>query len=598
MMPETPHSRISPMCLTPAFLASLAVCIASLVGFRWLTISLTLLGLAVALMGILAYRGRDAARSRILSAVGGILSSAVLLVTLFLPSTLNPLWTADSLSNVSDPNECLVVPRNKTRGAGKPLAENQWVDAAVEGIRQDDLFIQLQSVKSGRLPDKGTNTYLLINLRLDQMRDGQSHRFERFAKGNREPKLTDDSGREYPFLGDRIRKAPSKLDRLFMVDQLLIFELPTQSRFLNLVLPASVWGREGECRFRISEIVNEPPPDMAKLIMDTKAMLRRPSPKPPDRALGRALFAKNCQECHTLFGGGGKTGPDLTASKRNDLDFLLTSIIDPSAVIEKKYQPTIVVTTTGLVHNGIVQKEDANAITLLVPSKLVVVPRSEIEEMRSSNVSLMPTELLKDLTDHEVRSLIAYLSGTSQSPMLATPENAPHFFPPAEDLTNWHSNGALWKIEKGVVLAPKPGNGKAAQLISDMHVADDFHVTMRINPGKDGRGAILIGDAGQADFSNAIRVEFAAAESIMISGAKVKVSRAENSDKTNADSWSKLEIVIEADRIEVRLNDKDAARATGITFPDRRVIALEGSGSSSNDVRFRNLGIRLLGREK
>jgi putative heme-binding domain-containing protein len=591
------NSRISPMSLSSAFLASTAVFMASSVGLRWLTISLALLGLAVGLLGVLVYRGRDGNRSVFLSATGGVLSGAILLLALFLPSILNPFWTSDSPLSASDSNEYIVVPRNKTRGSGKPLAATDWVDASVDGIRQGDLFIQLQSAVAGRLPDKGTTTYLLVNLRLDQMKDGQSHRYERYIKGKLEPKLSDDSGREFAFLGDRIRKSPSKFDRLFLVDQLLVFELPPKAQFLNLVLPASVWGREGECRFRISEIVNEPPPDMAKLIADTKAMLRRPSPNPPERALGRSIFAKKCQECHTFFGSGGKTGPDLTASKRNDLDFLLTSIIDPSAVIEKKYQPTIVITTTGIVYNGIVQKEDADAITLLVPSRLVVVPRSEIEEMRISNVSLMPTDLLKDLTDFEIRSLIAYLSGTSQAAMLATPENVPHFFPPAEDLSNWHSNGPKWKVEKGVVLAPEPVEGKASQLIGDLHFVNDFHMTLRFNPGKDGRGAILIGDAGEADFSNAIRVELAGDEPLAIAGIAAKISRVESSAKAKSDLWNKLEIVILADHIDLKLNDKDAVSATGIVFPQRRVIAMEGPGDLKRDMRFRNLSIRLLGRE-
>jgi cytochrome c2 len=33
-----------------------------------------------------------------------------------------------------------------------------------------------------------------------------------------------------------------------------------------------------------------------------------------DRSRGRQLFARTCQPCHTLFGTGGKVGPDLTGS--------------------------------------------------------------------------------------------------------------------------------------------------------------------------------------------------------------------------------------------------------------------------------------------
>jgi hypothetical protein len=250
MTPSNPrdglfNARISPLSLTSAFLASSAVFFASLVGIRWLTIALTILGLTVGLTGILAFRGRDSSRNRMLSGAGGVLCLAILLVALFVPTILNPFWRPDSLVSASESNEYFVVPRNKTRGPGRPMAATDWVEAAVDGVRQGDLFIQIQSAKTGRLPDKGTATFLIINLRIDQMKDGQAHHYERFVKDNREPKLTDELGREYAFAGDRIRKSPTKFDRLFMVDQLLVFELPPKSQFLNLVLPASVWGREG-----------------------------------------------------------------------------------------------------------------------------------------------------------------------------------------------------------------------------------------------------------------------------------------------------------------------------------------------------------------
>jgi putative heme-binding domain-containing protein len=582
--------RISPLSLASALLASSAVIVAASTGIRWLSISLTILGLVAGVVGILAYRSGNNARSRISSGVGGILSASVLAIALFAPTVLNPFWVSEIAA--SDPNECMVVPRNKTRGPGKPLAANDWVESATDGIRQDDLFIQLQSVKSDRLPDKGSATFLLVNLRIDQMRDGRAIKFERFGKDRHVPKLVDDTGRDYAFLGDRIRKAPSKFDRLFMVDQLLVFELPTQFQFLNLTLPASTWGREGACRFRITEIVKEPPPDMAKKIADLKALLRSPAQTPPERALGRAKFAKNCQECHTLFGTGGKTGPDLTPSKRNDLDFLLTSIIDPSAVIEKKYQPTFVLTTSGQVYNGIIQKEDAQAITLLVPSKLIVVPRDEIEEMRASNISIMPTELLQDFTDHEKRSLIAYLTGSSQSPMLATPENVSHFFPPAQDLTNWHADGPRWTVDKGVLISPEPVGGKPPLLIGDLIIADDFTVTLRFNPGKEGRGAILIGDAGQSEFSKAVRIAFETEKPISVTTQGELSLPDEKTEKVKAD-WNKLEIAVAANGFSVKLNDKDAASATGITWPDRRVVVVEGASIPNREVRFRNLEMQL-----
>src|SRR5262249_34499479 len=48
---------------------------------------------------------------------------------------------------------------------------------------------------------------------------------------------------------------------------------------------------------------------------------------------GKELFTKHCAACHTLFGEGGKTGPDLTTVDRKNREWLVTQIVDPSGVI-------------------------------------------------------------------------------------------------------------------------------------------------------------------------------------------------------------------------------------------------------------------------
>ncbi|HEX4646075.1 MAG TPA: c-type cytochrome, partial [Verrucomicrobiae bacterium] len=59
---------------------------------------------------------------------------------------------------------------------------------------------------------------------------------------------------------------------------------------------------------------------------------------PGDASRGRAVFARTCAQCHTLFGTGGKVGPDLTGSNRGDLDYILENIVDPNAVIPNDYR--------------------------------------------------------------------------------------------------------------------------------------------------------------------------------------------------------------------------------------------------------------------
>ncbi len=77
-----------------------------------------------------------------------------------------------------------------------------------------------------------------------------------------------------------------------------------------------------------------------------------------DAWLGRAVFAKTCAQCHTLFGAGGKIGPELTGSNRANLEYLLSNVLDPSAVMAKEYQPSVIATADGRVLTGIDQSAE------------------------------------------------------------------------------------------------------------------------------------------------------------------------------------------------------------------------------------------------
>jgi putative heme-binding domain-containing protein len=154
--------------------------------------------------------------------------------------------------------------------------------------------------------------------------------------------------------------------------------------------------------------------DRARLIARYKAMLTSTPAQPPDPALGRAVFAKVCQQCHTLFEVGRQVGPDLTGSNRADLDYVLSNVLDPSAQIGRDYLAHVIATTDGLVLTGIIRGEDKDTITLVTANELVTLPKSEVEERRASDQSMMPDDLWKALSDHEIRSLVSYLASPAQ----------------------------------------------------------------------------------------------------------------------------------------------------------------------------------------
>lgn len=151
-----------------------------------------------------------------------------------------------------------------------------------------------------------------------------------------------------------------------------------------------------------------------QLIAKYKRLITDDFLKDADLSHGRLVFSKTCQKCHKLYGEGGKVGPDLTGSNRNNLDYVLENVIDPSAVIPRDYRLSIIATIKGRVINGIVAERTDNSLTLLTENAPVIVSKDDIDEITESKVSMMPDGQFEKLKEHEIRDLIAYLRARHQ----------------------------------------------------------------------------------------------------------------------------------------------------------------------------------------
>jgi putative membrane-bound dehydrogenase-like protein len=140
-----------------------------------------------------------------------------------------------------------------------------------------------------------------------------------------------------------------------------------------------------------------------------------------DKGLGRVQFNKLCAACHTLYGHGGAIGPDLTGSGRDNIDYLLENMVDPSATVNADFRMSVVAMNDGRVLNGLVRSPTDRTITLQSQNETVVLARKEIEQIAASPLSLMPEGQLDPLTPDEVRDLFAYLMHRTQ---VALPEGA------------------------------------------------------------------------------------------------------------------------------------------------------------------------------
>ncbi len=129
-----------------------------------------------------------------------------------------------------------------------------------------------------------------------------------------------------------------------------------------------------------------------------------------DAKRGREIFQKNCVACHRVAGLGTNVGPDVSDTLSKTPEALMVDILDPSRVIDNNYANYLVKTKSGAVLSGFIAVQTASSLTLRRgEGQEDVVLRQDIEEMRSSGVSLMPEGLEKNVTVEQLADLIAFL---------------------------------------------------------------------------------------------------------------------------------------------------------------------------------------------
>ncbi len=156
------------------------------------------------------------------------------------------------------------------------------------------------------------------------------------------------------------------------------------------------------------------PKTKLKEIAKYKKLLEAKPAKPVNLSRGRALFQRTCAQCHKLYGEGGEIGPDITGSNRNNLDYLLTNILDPNAEIPNDYRTTILRTKDNRILVGVVRRSEGQSVTMATPAEVVTMAKSDVASIEQQNFSMMPEGLVLAFNQDELHDLVAYLRGTGQ----------------------------------------------------------------------------------------------------------------------------------------------------------------------------------------
>lgn len=131
-----------------------------------------------------------------------------------------------------------------------------------------------------------------------------------------------------------------------------------------------------------------------------------------DPELGHTLFlnhqAAQCLRCHAVGGQGGIVGPDLKGiSTKHDANYLLESLVAPSAKVAEGYGIVSVTLKDGKTLAGVLQQKTDQTITLLEGTTVRTIPAGEVQEMSAPMSAMPPMGAL--LTPRELRDVLAYL---------------------------------------------------------------------------------------------------------------------------------------------------------------------------------------------
>ena len=133
-----------------------------------------------------------------------------------------------------------------------------------------------------------------------------------------------------------------------------------------------------------------------------------------DGVQGRQVFyseAAKCANCHAVDGQGGKIGPDLTGLRGADRSLVFHHINAPSDRIHPGYPSFSVALKGGQVSMGVVRSVDALNLEIVdTDAKVLKVLSADVEELRPSTSSVMPSGLAGTLGEPAMRDLLEFLT--------------------------------------------------------------------------------------------------------------------------------------------------------------------------------------------
>lgn len=184
-------------------------------------------------------------------------------------------------------------------------------------------------------------------------------------------------------------------------------KLPNEVRFIAGSALRS--NRKDEIRKAANELFpspkslgKEPVPPLAELVT-----------RNGDAGSGEKLFKTTgtCANCHQVRGQGKVVGPDLTEiGSKLTREAMYVSILDPSAGISHNFESYSALLESGQVIVGLMVSQTDDKVTLKDAQGIErVMPKSEIEQLKKQDKSLMPENLIEALSTQDLVDVVEYM---------------------------------------------------------------------------------------------------------------------------------------------------------------------------------------------
>jgi len=125
---------------------------------------------------------------------------------------------------------------------------------------------------------------------------------------------------------------------------------------------------------------------------------------------GARLYKQNCSVCHRIDGNGGLVGPQLDGIGNRGLERLVEDVLDPNRNVDRAFRTHLITLKNGDVISGLPRREEGEVLALADSTgKEISIAKTDIQERRESETSLMPENFGEILSPEDFNHLMAYL---------------------------------------------------------------------------------------------------------------------------------------------------------------------------------------------